>query len=115
MYRALYFGLYDSCKNHVEDNLIHKMVLAFSLTNASYFLLYPVDITISLLMMQSGKPTDQIVYQNTRDCITKLYNSEGLKGFYKGSMCNLLRGFGSTIVLVMFDELKKRYGKNGLK
>ena len=107
LYRALYFGLYDTFKMDVDDKITTRYLLAFGVTNSTNLLLYPFDITISLIMMQSGRPKQDIVYKNSWDCVSKLYTSEGIKGFYKGSFSNLLRGLGSSIVLVLFDELKK--------
>jgi solute carrier family 25 (adenine nucleotide translocator) protein 4/5/6/31 len=45
-------------------------------------------------------------YKGTIDCIRKVYNNEGLKGFWKGAYTNAIRSIGSSICLVLFDELK---------
>lgn len=111
MYRALYFGMYDTWKTGIDDKIASRFLLAFFVTNSTNLLLYPLDITISLLMMQSGRADHEIVYTNAWDCFRKVYKQEGIRGFYKGSMSNLLRGFGSSIVLVLFDELKLKFAK----
>ena len=41
-------------------------------------------------MMQSGKKN--MDYKNALDCTIKIFKSEGIKGFYKGGMCNIIRG-----------------------
>jgi len=34
---------------------------------------------------------------------------EKFTGFFKGNMANVYRSFGSSMVLVLYDELKKAY------
>lgn len=54
-------------------------------------------------MMQSGR-TDPM-YTDTMDCFRKIYKSEGLKGFYKGSLITVLGASGAAIYLVAYDRI----------
>ena len=58
-------------------------------------------------MMESGKSKDQRVYRGTMDCGSKILHKEGVTGFFKGNLSNFWRSIGSSIVLVLYDELQK--------
>jgi solute carrier family 25 (adenine nucleotide translocator) protein 4/5/6/31 len=58
-------------------------------------------------MMESGKPADQRTYKGTLDCGSKILGKEGVNGFFKGNLSNFWRTIGSSIVLVLYDELQK--------
>lgn len=53
------------------------------------------------------------MYDGTWDCIRQVYRNEGLRGFWKGSYSNILRGLGSSLCLVFYDELQKLRKVNG--
>jgi solute carrier family 25 (adenine nucleotide translocator) protein 4/5/6/31 len=57
------------------------------------------------MMMQSLKA--EKMYSSTLDCIRQTYRKDGLKGFWHGAYSNILRGIGSSLCLVFYDELKK--------
>lgn len=47
------------------------------------------------------------MYSGTLDCWRKTARDEGAKAFFKGAWSNVLRSMGGSIVLVLYDELKK--------
>ena len=111
IYRALYFGLYDTWMSYrmnessVKPSAFTMYLAANSITALSGLLLYPFDTIRRRLMMQSGR-TD-VLYSGVVDCMRKIYRTEGgLKAFYKGGLTNLLRSIGGAIVLVLYDEFK---------
>ena len=59
-------------------------------------------------MMQSGQK--QLLYTGTRDCFRKIWRTEGGRAFYKGNVSNVLRSVGSSLVLVLYDELQAHLG-----
>lgn len=69
---------------------------------------YPGDTLKRKMMMQSLKA--EKMYDSTWDCIKKTYKREGLHGFWKGAYSNILRGIGSSICLVLYDEIQKIMG-----
>ncbi|TRY56302.1 hypothetical protein DNTS_030550 [Danionella cerebrum] len=85
IYRAAYFGIYDTAKGMLPDpnntHLIVSWMIAHTVTTVSGFISYPFDTVRRSLMMQSG-----------------------CKG---GAWSNVLRSLGGSIVLVLYDELKK--------
>lgn len=64
-------------------------------------------------MMESGKPKDERMYKGTFDCGSRILSKEGVTGFFKGNLSNFWRSIGSSIVLVLYDELQKWVGKHG--
>ena len=59
--------------------------------------------------MQAGKK--QHLYNGAFDCAAKIYKKEGLGGFFKGSFSNMVRSVGSSLVLVLYDEIQKALKK----
>jgi solute carrier family 25 (adenine nucleotide translocator) protein 4/5/6/31 len=41
------------------------------------------------------------------DCASKILSTEGVTGFFKGNLSNFWRSIGSSLVLVLYDELQK--------
>lgn len=107
IYRGLYFGIYDTGKGMgftAKYEIIMKIILAQFATNTAGLIVYPLDTIRRRLMMQSGR--DEILYLGSFDCAKKIYSSEGgMIPFYKGGLSNILRGFGGSLVLVMYDEI----------
>ena len=58
-------------------------------------------------MMESGKAVNERMYAGTVDCGNKILKSEGVTGFFKGNLSNFWRSIGSSLVLVLYDELQK--------
>lgn len=63
--------------------------------------------------MESGKAADQRTYKGTVDCGNKILAKEGVTGFFKGNLSNFWRSIGSSIVLVLYDELQKVVAAKG--
>lgn len=49
-----------------------------------------------------------IPYKNGLDCATRIIREEGVKGLFAGLSVNLVRGFTGAVLLVAYDDLKKR-------
>lgn len=54
--------------------------------------------------MQSLKANKS--YSTIRACVKTIYEKEGIKGFFTGSYSNILRGIGSSLCLLLYDEIK---------
>jgi solute carrier family 25 (adenine nucleotide translocator) protein 4/5/6/31 len=46
-------------------------------------------------------------YKGVADCFKKVIKKEGMNGLFTGATANLLRGIGASVVLVLYDDLKK--------
>jgi len=110
IYRASYFGLFDTCKGMLPDPkntpLIVSFVIAQIVTTISGITSYPFDTVRRRLMMQSGRKGADIMYKGTLDAWSKIAKQEGPAAFFKGAFSNVLRGTGGALVLVFYDELK---------
>ena len=105
-YRASYFGLYDTAKNFLGDNVLINVVVAFATTTASGLAAYLLDSIRRRLMMQSGRAEADIQYKGAVDCFKKVLTQEGFRGFYKGFLVHLISGLPASLMLVFYDEIK---------
>ncbi|CAH1394769.1 unnamed protein product [Nezara viridula] len=111
IYRACYFGFYDTIKAHMPGEmkntpLIIAFLIAEAVTATSGIISYPFDTVRRRMMMQSGLPPDQRNYKNTAHCWVKIAKDEGLSAFFKGALSNVIRGTGAALVLVLYDNVK---------
>ncbi|XP_071807407.1 ADP/ATP translocase 1-like [Asterias amurensis] len=108
IYRAAYFGTYDTLKSLVPteyNNFFVSWMIAQAVTTGSGVVSYPFDTVRRRMMMQSGRK--DILYKGTLDCWSKIFKQEGPSAFFKGALSNVLRGTGGALVLVLYDEIKK--------
>jgi solute carrier family 25 (adenine nucleotide translocator) protein 4/5/6/31 len=113
VYRALYFGGYDSLKGNLikkDTGFILKWTLAQTVTIISGLIVYPLDTVRRRIMIESGKRGELKKYKNSLDCIKKISLEEKFLGFYKGFGANILRTMGSSLVLVLYDEIQRVLG-----
>jgi len=110
-YRASYFGLFDTGKAmFLQDaNLFTTWLFAQFVTVSAGVLSYPLDTVRRRLMMQSGKPVEEMAYKGTMDCFRVIAREEGVKAFFKGSLSNVIRGTGGALVLVFYDKIQSSY------
>ncbi|KAJ9587384.1 hypothetical protein L9F63_019085 [Diploptera punctata] len=109
LYRACYFGLFDTSKDFLPNPKNTPFLIAFrrrTVTILSGLASYPLDTIRRRMMMQSNRKIEDRVYKNAWDCYVKIYQQEGLKAFYKGAFSNILRGTGAALVLVFYDKVQ---------
>lgn len=104
-YRALFFGLYDTgleylFKDPKASSAMSMWFFAQSVTISVGTLVYPIDTIRTRMIMTSG--TEDKYYKNARDCVQKMLQEEGVKGFYKGFMINALHRFSNPFILVLY-------------
>nr|KAF6394660.1 acetylserotonin O-methyltransferase like [Rousettus aegyptiacus] len=111
IYRAAYFGVYDTAKGMLPDpkntHIVVSWMIAQTVTAVAGVVSYPFDTVRRRMMMQSGRKGADIMYTGTVDCWRKILKDEGGRAFFKGAWSNVLRGMGGAFVLVLYDELKK--------
>lgn len=114
IYRALYFGMFDTFKNILfkdfkNANMFAVWAFAQAVTVGSGIVSYPLDTVRRRMMMQSGRK--DMLYANTLDCFGKIYKTEGgLKPFFKGAGSNVIRGTGGALVLVFYNKIQAYLG-----
>ena len=113
VYRAAYFGSYDTAKGMLPDPkntpIVISWLIAQTVTTGAGIISYPFDTVRRRMMMQSGRSKEDRMYKGTIDCWRKIYKQEGGNAFFKGAFSNILRGTGGALVLVLYDELKKLF------
>ena len=111
-YRASYFGMFDTGKVMLFEDMKKANVLAVwgfaqFVTVTAGIVSYPLDTVRRRLMMTAGKTGKDKLYDGTIDCFKKIYANEGgLKPFFKGCLSNVLRGTGGALVLVFYDKIQ---------
>ncbi len=56
------------------------------------------------MMMEAGR--EHRLYKNSFHCFKTMAMTEGFRGFYRGLSANLIRGMGTSILLVLYDEIR---------
>lgn len=56
------------------------------------------------MMMEAGR--EQRMYKSSFHCFKTMVINEGYRGFYRGLSANLIRGMGTSILLVLYDEIR---------
>ncbi|KAI9222738.1 mitochondrial carrier domain-containing protein [Blastocladiella britannica] len=112
VYRASFFGGYDTAKEVLLKDpknapFWQNWIIAQSVTTVANLIAYPMDTVRRRIMMQAGRAAEDRQYKSTMDCIAKMAKNEGSSAFFKGALSNVLRGAGSAIVLVLYDEFQK--------
>ncbi|KAJ2125923.1 ADP/ATP carrier protein [Coemansia sp. RSA 720] len=110
VYRAAYFGGYDTLKrvafgDNKNPNFFARWLAAQSVTVAAGMIVYPFDTVRRRMMMQSGRA--EKLYTGSFDCFRKLYAEAGIKTFFHGNMLNIIRGTGGAVALVLYDMLQR--------
>lgn len=108
--RGLTLGLYDfvkkfGLKDPQNSGIMKRFMIANAVTQSVNLMLYPMDTVGRTLMMQSGAKIKQ--FKNPLDCLRKIVKYQGAKGLYKGALSDAVTGLGSSLVLVLYDDLKK--------
>eukprot|EP00253_Pinus_taeda_P034778 PITA_34778 len=120
IYRALYFGLYDSLKpvvlvGDLQNNFFASFLLGWGCTIGGSLTSYPFDTVHRRMMMTSG---EAVKYKNSMDAFSQIVRKEGAKSLFKGAGANILRALGGAGVLAAYDQLQlillgKKYGCGG--
>merc|ERR1711934_373896 len=110
-YRAAYFGMFDTVKAMFlkDANFFVKWAYAQVVTVSAGILSYPLDTVRRRLMMQSGRPAEEMVYKGTMDCFAVIAREEGVGAFFKGALSNIIRGTGGALVLVFYDTFQSNF------
>ena len=111
IYRAAYFGIYDTAKGMLPDPRNTHIVICWMITQTVTAIAgltsHPFDTFRCRMMMQSGRKGIDVMYTGMLDCWRKIAGDEGGKAFFKGAWSSVLRGMDGAFVLVLYGEIKK--------
>jgi solute carrier family 25 (adenine nucleotide translocator) protein 4/5/6/31 len=119
VYRGLYFGLYDSLKpilpENLRDNFAVSFFLGWGITIAAGLASYPLDTIRRRMMMTSG---EAVKYNSSFHCFKEIVKKDGYQALFKGAGANVLRAIAGAGVLAGYDKLQviflgKKYGSGG--
>jgi len=118
MYRAPYFGLFDTFNslnpytasaNHSWNAYVCDLVASFFLAQVTSaiaaFVSYPLDTVRRRLQMEADTPVDYRKYKNAWHCLYVIITTEGFGALYKGFVANLFRGMSTAFMLVLFQQI----------
>jgi solute carrier family 25 (adenine nucleotide translocator) protein 4/5/6/31 len=108
-YRGLYFGIYDGIKPHLtekgSDYFLNYYVLGWISSFIASVVAYPIDSTRMRIIMQTGREDKQ--YSNARQCISYVWRTEGIPGFFRGVGYNcVFLSFSGALLLVLYDKFQ---------
>jgi solute carrier family 25 (adenine nucleotide translocator) protein 4/5/6/31 len=107
VYRACYFGLYDTLRAIlIGPDGKHLVLLGYGVTIISGFLSYPFDTVARRMMMTSG---EAVQYKGVLDCMVQIVRNEGVRALYKGVDLIIIKSIAGAILLAGFDKLVQRY------
>nr|CAD7195420.1 unnamed protein product [Timema douglasi] len=108
---AIKFMAYEQAKrmimgNQKRDLPIHERFVAGSLAGAiSQTVIYPLEVMKTRLALRK---TGQ--YKNLVDAVRKMYETEGIRGYYRGYVPNIFRTIPNAgINLAVYETLKNTY------
>lgn len=111
MYKALSLGIYDYLKStslsDPKTSFMKKFIVANVVTQCTNVLLYPLDTIGRQLMVNSGSGNRLAAKQTPVECAKQIMKKEGVQGFFKGLKSDMLTGIGGSLILVLYDDLKK--------
>merc|ERR1719498_110650 len=108
-YRASYFGLFDTGKvllfeDMKKANIFAVWMFAQVVTVVAGIASYPLDTVRRRLMMTAGQENPK--YKGTLHCFKTIAAEEGPRAFFKGCLSNVIRGTGGSLVLVFYDKIQ---------
>ena len=93
--------------SHNYQNVIKPSINGFTSKIITTLILYPLSVVRTRIQQNQFYLDHDSKYKNIRDVVRKLYNLEGLKGFYKGILPSMLRSAPSNALFFFFYELFK--------
>ena len=109
VYRAMYFGFYDTGKTLIGDkgreSFLIKYLLAQAVTITASTCIYPGDTIRRSMTLNSGRATR--IHNTSLECVKAIYKKDGFKGFFRGNLSNMMRTVSSSFILVFYDEVKQ--------
>ena len=128
IYRAMYFGIYDTFKSHTNLTQVNSdntksenkngnsmqtnhsawklYIVGLNVSATASLAVYPLDTIKRRLMMTSG---ETIQYKGTIDCFRTIVAKEGIGSLYRGCIVNLVRSVAGASTLVIFDVFRDYY------
>jgi len=110
-FMSVYFGTYEMYKQALQGTGLPTAIQAFTSGGAAattlWLVSFPTDVVKNRMMAQPDVQDRK--YKTVRECWTKIYQTEGLKGFYRGFTPCLLRSIPANGFSWMAIEFVIKY------
>lgn len=110
---GLYFFFYNALKLKLQKgNIDTKLSASMHLVAASeaglvtLLITNPIWIVKTRLCLQLDN-TNSLKYSGTEDCLLKIYQTDGIKGYYKGLVPGIFGVSHGAVQFMVYEELKK--------
>ncbi|KAE8709335.1 Nicotinamide adenine dinucleotide transporter 2 [Hibiscus syriacus] len=120
---AIQFPAYEKIKSYMAkkgDTMVDHLnptdvAIASSISKVlASIMTYPHEVVRSRLQEQGQVRNTQVQYAGVVDCIRKVFQKEGVSGFYRGCATNLLRTTPSAVITFTSYEMIHRFLNQGL-
>lgn len=101
IFRSTYFGIFDSLKV-LSTNAVDRWAASYLGVFCAIVLTYPSDTVRRRMMLTSG---ENYKYEGFRDCASKIYGQEGVRGFFSGGTMIFLQSVTSATVYFIIDKI----------
>ena len=107
-FSIIYFPLYTFIKKDNPNSILNYIIPGMTAGAISAYSVTPFDVVKTRLQT---KRVDNIKYNGLYDCIIKVYKTEGISAFFKGSIARSVRSsiqFGITFAMfeLLYPQLK---------
>ncbi|WKY07473.1 hypothetical protein Q1695_007156 [Nippostrongylus brasiliensis] len=107
LYRAVYFGMYDTIRQSIEKDkknlhFVASFLIAQGVSICSAYLTYPWDTVRRRMMIKGTLSTGRAFGAAKRIVI-----EEGVRGLFKGALANIFRSSGGALVMAIYEEIQK--------
>ncbi|KAI6686160.1 hypothetical protein NL676_032073, partial [Syzygium grande] len=115
---AIQFPTYEMIKQYIarKDNITVDQLSPGSVAIASAIsklpasiMTYPHEVVRSRLQEQGHCRDSEVLYAGVNDCVKKVFQKEGISGFYRGCGTNLLRTTPYAVVTFTSYEMVHRF------
>lgn len=104
IFRAFYFGIFDTIKSIDEDNWRIRFFAGYVASCVGIFVVYPFDTMRRRILMTIGK---NYHYKGQWELSKIIMREEGLSGFFRGGSLVFIQSIGLSMLLSYYDILTK--------